>query len=288
MKYLVTGGAGFIGSHLVSFLKKKGEVVILDREYPSFTDIANCKNNNDILEALEGVDCVFHLAAETSVPRSIENPLCYNYNNVDGTVNMLTLSKEAGVRRFIFSSSASVYGGVDGIPLSERGPVSALSPYGLQKLVGEQYCELYSKIYDIETVSLRYFNVFGEGMPTTGSYCSLIGSFMKRLADQKPLQIYGDGTQSRDFVYVKDVVAANWAASQSDNVGKGESINVGTAKATTVNEIAEVFNLPCDFLPKRLEPSISICDNTKAKNLLSWQPSVKVVDWLNENIYRRT
>ena len=111
---------------------------------------------------------------------------------------------------------------------------------------------------------------------------------MKRLADQKPLQIYGDGTQSRDFVYVKDVVAANWAASQSDNVGKGESINVGTAKATTVNEIAEVFNLPCDFLPKRLEPSISICDNTKAKNLLSWQPSVKVVDWLNENIYRRT
>ena len=288
MKYLVTGGAGFIGSHLVSFLQKKGEVVILDREYPSFTDIANCKNNNDILEALEGVDCVFHLAAETSVPRSIENPLCYNYNNVDGTVNMLTLSKEAGVRRFIFSSSASVYGGVDGIPLSERGPVSALSPYGLQKLVGEQYCELYSKIYNIETVSLRYFNVFGEGMPTSGSYCSVIGSFIKKAKDKKPLQIYGNGNQSRDFVYVKDIVSANWTASQSDAVGSGESINIGTGKGTTVNQIAETFNLPCDFLPKRLEPSVSVCDNTKAKNLLNWEPSVKVVDWLNENIHSGT
>jgi UDP-glucose 4-epimerase len=288
MKYLVTGGSGFIGTHLVNYLKGKGEVIILDREYPSFIDIANCKNNNKIIDTLEGVDCVFHLAAETSVPRSIENPLCYNYNNVDGTVNILTLCKEAGVRRLVFSSSASVYGGVTKIPLCEDDPAIALSPYGLQKLIGEQYCELYSKIYDIETVSLRYFNVFGEGMPTTGSYCSLIGSFMKRLADQKPLQIYGDGTQSRDFIYIKDVVTANWAASQSDDVGRGESINIGTAEATTVNEIADVFKLPRDFLPKRLEPSVSICDNTKAKNLLNWEPSVKVVDWLNENIHSRT
>jgi UDP-glucose 4-epimerase len=287
VKYAVTGASGFIGSHLVEYLKRQGEVVALDREAPTFIDIANCKNNNKILETLDGVDCVFHLAAETSVPRSIENPLCYNYNNVDGTVNMLTLSKEAGVRRFIFSSSAAVYGNVNKTPLSEEGPVSALSPYGLQKLIGEQYCELYAKIYNIETVSLRYFNVFGEGMPTAGSYCSLIGSFMKRATDKKPLQIYGDGTQSRDFVYVKDVVAANWVASQSNKAGKGESINIGTAKGTTVNQIAGVFDLPCNFLPKRLEPSVSVCDNTRAKNLLNWEPSVKVVNWLNENIHSR-
>ena len=288
MKYAVTGGSGFIGSHLVSYLKQKGDVVILDREYPSFTDIANCKNNNDILEALEGVDCVFHLAAETSVPRSIENPLCYNYNNVDGTVNMLTLSKEAGVRRFIFSSSAAVYGDVIKTPICETDKASPLSPYGLQKLIGEQYCKLYSEIYNIETVSLRYFNVFGEGMPTSGSYCSVIGSFIKKAKDKKPLQIYGNGNQSRDFVYVKDIVSANWTASQSDAVGSGESINIGTGKGTTVNQIAETFNLPCDFLPKRLEPSVSVCDNTKAKNLLNWEPSVKVVDWLNENIHSGT
>ena len=201
---------------------------------------------------------------------------------------MLTLSKEAGVRRFVFSSTAAVYGDVNKTVLSEDDPVSTLSPYGLQKLVGEQYCELYSKIYGIETVSLRYFNVFGEGMPTVGSYCSLIGSFIKRAENKEPLLIYGDGTQSRDFIYVKDVVSANWAASQSDKVGKGESINIGTGEGTSVNQIAETFNLPCDFLPKRLEPLVSVCDNTKAKSLLKWQPSVKVINWLNENIHSRT
>ena len=288
MKYAVTGASGFIGCHLVDYLKQKGDVATLDRKHPSFIDIANCKNNTKILKTLEGVDCVFHLAAETSVPRSIENPLCYNYNNVNGTVNMLTLSKEAGVRRFVFSSTAAVYGDVNKTVLSEDDPVSTLSPYGLQKSVGEQYCELYSKIYGIETVSLRYFNVFGEGMPTAGSYCSLIGSFIKRAENKEPLLIYGDGTQSRDFIYVKDVVSANWAASQSDKVGKGESINIGTGEGTSVNQIAETFNLPCDFLPKRLEPLVSVCDNTKAKSLLKWQPSVKVINWLNENIHSRT
>ena len=288
MKYVVTGGSGFIGSHLVELLKNKGDVVILDRESPSFIDIADCKNNNKILDLIQGADYVFHLAAETSVPRSIENPLCYNYNNVNGIVNMLTLSRDAGVKRFIFSSTSAVYGNPYFTPTSEDSDPNPMSPYGLQKLIGEQYCKLYADIYDIETVSLRYFNVFGERMPTKGSYCSVIGSFKEKLKNKKPLTIYGKGNQSRDFVYVKDVAKANLAAAESIDVGGGECINIGTGASTTVKEIANIFKSPIDFLPKRLEPSQSLSDNKKAKDLLDWTPSVKVLDWLNENIHSWT
>ena len=288
MKYVVTGGSGFIGSHLVELLKNKGDVVILDRESPSFIDIADCKNNNKILDLIQGADYVFHLAAETSVPRSIENPLCYNDNNVNGIVNMLTLSRDLGVKRFIFSATSAVYGNPYFTPTSEDSDPNPMSPYGLQKLIGEQYCKLYADIYDIETVSLRYFNVFGERMPTKGSYCSVIGSFKEKLKNKKPLTIYGNGDQSRDFVYVKDVAKANLAAAESIDVGGGECINIGTGASTTVKEIANIFKSPIDFLPKRLEPFQSLSDNKKAKDLLDWNPSVKVLDWLNENIYSRT
>ena len=251
-------------------------------------DIADPSNSTTILEALEGVDTVFHLAAKPSVPASIEDPVGFNTANVSGMLNMLELSRAAGVRRFVFSSSSSVYGDIEVFPTSETTQLNPLSPYALQKQIGEQYCQLYSRVYDLETVSLRYFNAYGEGMPTQGAYCNVMGAFTSFKKERKPLKIFGDGSQKRDFTYVKDIASANLLASSSPKVGKGECINVGTGTNYSVQEIADIFGGSFEYLPKRLEPSQSLADNTKAKELLGWLPTTNVKDWLNENIHSGT
>ena len=251
-------------------------------------DISDYSNNLEILKALEGVDTVFHLAALPSVPESIENPLRFNEANVKGTLNMLELSKEAGVRRFVFSSSSSVYGDTEVFPTTETSPLNPLSPYAVQKQIGELYCRLYSQIYNLETVCLRYFNVYGEGMPTQGAYCNVMGAFSAAKKEGKPLKIFGDGSYRRDFTYVKDVAEANILAATSAKVGKGECINIGTQTNYSIQEIADVFGGVVEYLPKRLEASLSLADNTRAKELLNWAPTTHVKDWLNENIYRGT
>jgi len=251
-------------------------------------DITDSSNNAEVLKALEGVDTVFHLAASPSVPESIKNPLRFNKNNVEGTLNMLELSRQAGVRRFVFSSSSSVYGDAEVFPTPEASSLKPLSPYALQKQIGEQYCRLYSEIYGLETVCLRYFNVYGEGMPTRGAYCNVIGAFSSAKKEGRPLKIFGDGSFRRDFTYVKDVAAANILASTSTKVGKGECINIGTQTSHSIQEIADVFGGSIEYLPKRLEAPLSLADNSKALNLLNWTPSVKVADWLDENIHSRT
>jgi len=251
-------------------------------------DIADTSNNTTILEALEDVDTVFHLAAKPSVPASIEDPVGFNTANVSGTLNMLELSRVAGVRRFVFSSSSSVYGDIEVFPTPETTQLNPLSPYALQKQIGEQYCQLYSKVYDLETVSLRYFNVYGEGMPTQGAYCNVMGAFSTSQKEGKPLKIFGDGSQKRDFTYVKDIARANLLASSSVKAGAGECINIGTGTNSSVQEIADVFGGSFEYLPKRLEPSQSLADNTKAKELLGWLPTINVKDWLNENIHSGT
>ena len=201
---------------------------------------------------------------------------------------MLELSKEAGVRRFVFSSSSSVYGDTEVFPTTETSPLNPLSPYAVQKQIGELYCRLYSQIYNLETVCLRYFNVYGEGMPTQGAYCNVMGAFSAAKKEGKPLKIFGDGSYRRDFTYVKDVAEANILAATSAKVGKGECINIGTQTNYSIQEIADVFGGVVEYLPKRLEASLSLADNTRAKELLNWAPTTHVKDWLNENIYRGT
>jgi len=292
MKHLVTGGGGFIGSHLVkALINEDNEVVVIDKEgrfsddYEFiYADISKEDYNLKILEALKGVDTVFHLAAKARVQPSIEHPIEFNETNVTGTLTLLELCREAGVRRFVFSSSSSVYGDTTTFPTPETAPTGPMSPYGLQKLIGEQYCQLYAQIHDIETVSLRYFNVYGEDAPTTGAYCLVMGTFTRLKSEGKPLIIYGNGEQRRDFTYVQDVVRANILASKSDKVGKGEVINIGNGDNRSIQQIADVFGGPFDYLPKRLEPFQTLADNNKAKELLSWNPTGNVEEWLKEHL----
>jgi UDP-glucose 4-epimerase len=323
MKHIVTGGTGFIGSALVERLLRDGcEVVVIDNgsspesilqeslpyefKEPQLTilrgDISYIKTQTDLhsklVKAFEGVDTVFHLAARARVQPSIEEPVFFNATNVEGTLNMLEYSRHAGVRRFVFTSSSSIYGDVETFPTPETSPKIPLSPYGLQKLIGEQYCQLYSRIHGLETVCLRYFNVYGDHFPSSGAYCLVMGNFLKRIHDQKNLQIYGDGEQRRDFTFLGDVIEANILASKSDKVGAGEGINIGNGDNRSINDIAKPFleyshkveigdsrpfkDLEIEYLPERVEPRITLADNSLAKELLGWTPKGNLETWLDD------
>ena len=220
------------------------------------------------------------MAARARVQPSIENPILYNATNVEGTLNMLEYARKANARRFVFTSSSSLYGDTETFPTPETLQPNPLSPYGLQKLIGEQYCQLYSRIHDMDTVCLRYFNVYGEGAPTKGAYCLVMGIFIQQALEGKNLTIYGDGQQRRDFTYVGDVVNANILASKCSKKLSGEAFNIGNGDNRSVQEIADVFKLPCDYLPARLEPKQTLADNSKAKEVLGWTPTGNVTEWL--------
>ena len=301
MKYVVTGGAGFIGSTLIDevLLKDKdAEIVCIDNFSTGYannipksvnvkiieTDIsvltADSEFTKTVKDAVSGADTMFHFAAKARVQPSIHNPIEFNDTNVSGTLNLLEICRQVGTRRFIFSSSSSIYGDTDIFPTPETAPTSPLSPYGLQKLIGEQYCQLYSTIHNLETVCLRYFNVYGNKMTTEGAYCLVMGIFAQLKKQNKSLTMYGDGSQRRDFTYVKDVVQANILASTSDSVGRGEIINIGNGDNRSVQDIANIFGGPFDYKPKRLEPFQTLADNTKARELLGWAPTGNVEEWL--------
>ena len=301
MKYVVTGGAGFIGSTLIDevLLKDKAaEIVCIDNFSTGYANNIPSSVNVKIIEidisvltadsqftktvetAVAGADTMFHFAAKARVQPSIDNPIEFNDTNVSGTLNLLEICRRVGVKRFIFSSSSSIYGDTDVFPTSETAPISPLSPYGLQKLIGEQYCQLYSTIHNLETVCLRYINVYGDKMPTEGAYCLVMGIFAQLKKQNKSLTIYGDGSQKRDFTSVKDVVQANLLSGTSDKVGKGEIINIGNGDNRSVQDIADIFGGPFEYKPKRLEPFQTLADNTKARELLGWSPTGNVEEWL--------
>lgn len=293
MKYIVTGGAGFIGSNLVDSLVDEGhEVIVVDNLSSGKEDNINSKaqlficdisyqdNIATMTEVMNGADTVFHLAALARVQPSIENPHQFNKVNVNGTLHVLTAAKEAGVRRVVYSASSSAYGDATIFPTPENHPTDPLSPYGLQKLIGEQYCRVFYHCYGLETVSLRYFNVFGERQSLDGAYKLVMGIFADQRLKGKPLTITGDGEQRRDFTYVGDVVKANILASSSLLVGKGESINIGNGDNRSVNEIADLIGGPKEYIEKRFEPEQTLADNTKAKQLLGWQPTTTVEEWI--------
>jgi UDP-glucose 4-epimerase len=293
-KVVVTGGAGFIGSNLVDrLIKENVEVIILDdlstgkRENinPKATfyqmDISKVEIDS-LITILRDVDVVFHTAAKARVQPSIKDPISFNRANVDSTLNMLWASHKAGVKRFVYSASSSAYGEAKIFPTPEDHSTNPLSPYGLQKYIGEQYCRVFSQIYGLDTVSLRYFNVYGERMLLEGAYCLVLGIFAQQMLDGKPLTITNDGNQRRDFTYVGDVVNANILAATNSKTLNGESFNIGNGENFSVNEVAKMFGGKTIQGKKVLEPFQTLADNSKAASMLNWEPKGNLPQWIKK------
>ncbi len=281
---LVTGGAGFIGSNLSDALIERGlRVRIVDnfatgkraQVNPRAELIeADIRDLNSIMPAFAGVDCVFHTAALPRVPLSIEKPIETHMVNVVGTLNVLTAARDQKVRRVVYSGSSSVYGDQPVLPLREDMPPNPLNPYALQKLAGEMYTRMFHRFYGMETLTLRYFNVFGPRMANEGAYVTVISVFMRARREGKELTIHGDGEQTRDFTYVSDVVRANVAAMDCANAD-GSAINVGQGNNVSVNWIAKKIGGPTRFLPPRPgDARHTLADLTRAREILGWQPQV--------------
>lgn len=291
-KIIVTGGAGFIGSHIVDALVDEGyEVHVVDNlclgkkenvNPKAVSHIIDIRDKEKLIPIFKDAKYVFHEAAFPQVQYSIENPIETNGINVEGTLNVLEASRINKVKRVIFASSSAVYGDQAILPITESMEVNPLSPYGAQKYIGEVYMKLYAKIYDLETVSLRYFNVYGIRQSASGTYASVISKFIELRSNNQPLTITGDGEQTRDFVNVKDIVSANILAMESDKVGKGETINIGANKEYSVNYIAKLIGGPIAYIPARIEPRTSQASITKAKGFLNWEPCVMLEDGIAE------
>jgi UDP-glucose 4-epimerase len=293
MKILVTGGAGFIGSNLVDKLIDEGhKVFVIDNLSTGKKENINKKAIfykvdicllDKILHLFKGIDYVFHLAANPRVVFSVKNPIESHKVNVNGTLNVLYASYKNKIKRLIFASSAAVYGDIKKLPLKENMTPKPISPYGLHKLIGEHYCQLFSNLYNLETVCLRYFNVYGPRMDPNGPYALVIGKFLKLRKENKPLTIYGDGKQTRDFIYVDDIVKANILAMKSKKVGKGEVINICSGKNYSINYIAKLIGGKKIYLPARKgEMKHTLGDNSLAKKLLGWKPEISLEEGIEK------
>lgn len=292
-KAVVTGGAGFIGSHIADALINEGyETHVVDNlsggkreQVPAGAvfhelDVLDTKALTPILQ---GAEAVFHEAALPRVQFSIDYPLESHAANVSGTVSVLVAAKDAGVRRVVYAASGSAYGYQPVLPFREDMPANPVNPYGLQKHIGELYSRVFADVFGIETVSLRYFNVYGPRMDPSGPYGLAIAKFLEQRSQGKPLTIVGDGEQTRDFTHVRDVVRANLAAMKSAKVGKGEVINVGTGRNVTVNFLADLIGGEERVtLPARTEAKDALADVAKAKELLDWEPSVTLEQGIEE------
>jgi len=287
MKFIVTGGAGFIGSNFTKRALDEGhEVLILDnlstgsRENidprASFYEVDLC--DYEIMKHyFKGADYVFHFAALARVPLSIEKPRETNRNNVESTINVLMAAKENGLRRVVYSASSSAYGAQIQMPLKEDMPAAPLSPYGIQKYVGELYVKNFYNLFGLEGVSLRYFNVYGPQMAFEGAYTTAVASFIKLKKEGKPLTIFGDGAITRDFTHVDDVVEANLKAAFSDKAGKGDVINIGAGHNHSINHIADLIGGERVYLePRKGDPQDTLADTKKAKELLDWEPKINL------------
>ena len=291
---LVTGAAGFIGSNLVDYLLKQGHnVVCIDNESANnekfywndkawnikadITDYKTMKN------AFTDVDYVFHLAAESRLQPAIENPIEAVQKNCVGTATILQCAREAGVKRFVYSSTSSAYGN-NPYPNVETQPDDCLNPYSASKAAGEKFCKMYYDLYGLETVVLRYFNVFGERSPARGQYAPVIGIFERQSEAGESLTLVGDGSQKRDFIHVKDVARANYiAATGSLDNHLGEVFNIGSGKNYSIKEIADTISSNQVNIPMRDgEMDTTLADITKAQSVLKWNPEIDVLDWIKQ------
>jgi len=306
MKCLVTGGTGFIGSNLVERLVKDGHDVVSIDNYSTgkrsneqdgctyiSADIQDIEFWSRRLEKMDKTpEVIFHLAAKARVQPSIENPIEFHNTNVNGTLNLLNMCVKYGVKRFVYSSSSSVYGDVEKLPTPEEHGLNPMSPYALQKLIGEQYCKLYSDLYEIETVCLRYFNVYGERQNIEGAYKLVISIFTEQLLNGEPMTINGDGEQRRDFTYVGDVVDANIKAGFNVKIPifkcEGDIFNIGNGDNRSVNQIADLLSsYPPNsgdrtFRDPVIEPRETLADIEKAYRVLGWKPTTQIEDWITK------
>jgi nucleoside-diphosphate-sugar epimerase len=308
-KMVVTGGAGFIGSNLTEFLLNRGFAVsVVDnlstgrKENLSSWDglagdrfqflLADINDTDQMRKVFDGVTYIFHQAALPSVSRSIEDPAATQFNNMNGTLSVLIAARDAGVKRVVAASSSSVYGDHPGLPKREETMGRVLSPYALSKFVTEEYLRLFYHIYGLETVALRYFNVFGPRQNPKSEYAAVIPRFSTSLLSNQPPTIFGDGEQSRDFTFVANVLDANWRAATTPNVA-GEVFNIGCGNQTSLNQLIEKLNT---ILGTQIKPNYgpqrkgdvrhSVADISKASKILGYSPSVslesgleKVLNW---------
>jgi len=292
MNVLVTGGAGFIGSNVVDAALDKGwSVKIIDNLSTGFSKNLNPNcvfvnadicDYDSIEQHFKGVDVVFHLAAWPRVQPSIDDPLPYNKVNIEGTLSVLDACKNHGVKKVVFSSSSSVYGECGDEPVNEEYRKEPLSPYALQKLVCEEYFKLYHTLFGINSVCLRYFNVYGNRQPEIGSYVPVVGIFFKQLREGKPLTVTGNGEQARDFVNVLDVAEANIKAAESDLSGYNY-FNVGAGKNYKIIDIAKKVCYNIEHIEKRIEPKNTIADIEKINKVLDWECRIDLMEWIGEN-----
>lgn len=288
--FLITGGAGFIGSNLSDFLINLGhKVTIVDNLSTGKKENLNpkCKfyeinlYQEKIEHLLENIDYVIHMSAIPNVQQSIDQPLYTSEHNLVVTIKLLNaIRKFPNIKKIIFSSTSAIYGNPITFPVSETFSSNSLSPYALQKLCSEEYLKLFSELYGVNAVCLRYFNVFGERMTNEGAYKSVISIFSEQKEKDLPLTITNDGNQRRDFIYVKDVVMANYL-SCIKNTGKFNIYNVGYGSNISVNQIAGYFNQKTIYIGNRVEPFQTLCDNKKIKQELGWEPTLSVENWLN-------
>jgi UDP-glucose 4-epimerase len=298
-KVVVTGGLGFIGSHLVGRLCEDNEVVIVDNESTGRTEnIKHLKLENisldlgditqiDLKNVFEDCDYVFHHAALASVPASVSDPIECNRVNITGTLKVLLAARDTEVQKIVFASSSAVYGENENILISEDAPLKPISPYALSKATGEMYCQLFTDIYGLPTVSLRYFNVFGPRQDPNSQYAAVIPQFINAILNEKRPVIYGDGEQSRDFIYVKQVVDANLQACQSDHTG---IFNIATGRSTTIKQLVDTIN---QVIGKNIDPLYddprpgdvkhSLADVSRAKSF-GFNPHSNFIEELGETV----
>jgi UDP-glucose 4-epimerase len=296
---LVTGGAGFIGSNLVRALLERGDTVrVLDNfSTGNRGNLAEIAGEIEVIEgelrsyervhnATRGSDVVFHIGALPSVPRSVQDPLTTSAVTIEGTLNVLLAARDEGVGRVVFASSSSVYGNSGTLPRVETAAADPIAPYAVAKLAAERYCVSFNRVYGLETVALRYFNVFGPRQDPTSQYAAVVPRFIARIAAGDPVPIYGDGAQSRDFTYAANVIDANLLAADATGVA-GTVLNIATGRAVSVNDLADligdVLGSPAakEYLPARPgDVRDSWADVSAAQDVLGWEPRVSLEEGL--------
>jgi len=309
-KYLVTGGAGFIGSSICRKLVSQGCFVrvvdnLLTGKKSNLAEIidkiefieADMGESEVAQSAVKDIDVVFHQGALPSVPVSVDDPAATHRHCVDATFTMLLAARDAGVKRFVYAASSSAYGDAPTSPKVETMPCNPLSPYAVAKLTGEYYCSVFYKVFGLETVALRYFNVFGPYQDPTSQYAAAIPAFVTAILKDEPPTIYGDGEQSRDFTYIDNVVRANLLAASAKET-HGETVNIACGQAVTINEIIDMIN---KLLGKNVKPTYtdprpgdvkhSLADITAARKLIGFEPAVPfaeglelAIDWYRNNL----
>lgn len=308
--FLVTGGAGFIGSNICRRLVSEGHFVrvvdnLLTGKKSNLADIidrlefmeADMGDEDTARSAMKNIDVVFHQGALPSVPRSVDDPASTHKHCVDATFTLLLAARDAGIRRFVYASSSSAYGDTPALPKLETMPPQPLSPYAVGKLVGEYYCSVFYQVFGLETISLRYFNVFGPCQDPTSQYAAAIPAFVTAILRDEPPTVFGDGEQSRDFTYVDNVVEANLLAARAERT-TGEVINVACGKAITVNAIIDMIN---ELVGKNVKPVYadprpgdikhSLAGINMAQDLIGYEPTVtfelglqRAIDWYRDNL----